>query len=353
MIEVGTRRKETMKQITLTNSDIPVQVSDNIPDEILTRAWRLAKRRNSYRIESGGHKDTRYLHVEIGRFLNLTGNVRLKDSNVFNHRNENIESIRTLEPGPQQVPEVLEEGCKIIALTQGRVTWVSGHRYEILMARGPWQYAKSRDGRDGYAKRSAVAAEADPDCQSVMMHKLLAHWLKQESKQGSPDHIDRYKLNNQDSNLRPSTVAQQNVNRGVLCTNSSGINGTSPIKEKGVLVGYRAYTHSGNKKIDLGSYRGPSELLNECNMQGGYAHDFATAYLKGEDANGKAFAWANPNIHIGDEMKREIELDVLWRLTGGEEGASRVKHCRGADQTTRAKGGGRPKGSKNKPACGE
>lgn len=227
--------------------------------------------------------------------------------------------------------------ARFIELTQGRVAIVSAEDYEYLM-QWEWSFQKSPHGNSGYAKRSDTAAEGDPICQSTLMHRVIAQRMGLITDTAY-DHEDRNKLNNQRYNIRPATGSQNNVNCPIRRHNTSGYNGVSPFKAKGVEVGYEAYIHRGNKKVRLGYFY---PFADDSAMQAAYAHDVAAIRLFGED-----FPLLN-NVDLGDDIKEFVQQDVLYRITDGTEGKAKPVRLRGKDLSPRKPGGGRPKGSKDK-----
>jgi len=68
---------------------------------------------------------------------------------------------------------------------------------------------------------------------TIFIHQIVASILV-ENPDNKPtvDHIDRDKLNNRAENLRWATEKEQNNNRGMLSTNTSGISGVIRLGEK-------------------------------------------------------------------------------------------------------------------------
>jgi len=83
---------------------------------------------------------------------------------------------------------------------------------------------------DGYL---AVSLRKDGKTNTVRIHQIVA-WIFVENPENKPtvDHFDRDKLNNRAENLRWATVKEQNNNRGMLSTNTSGISGVIRLGEK-------------------------------------------------------------------------------------------------------------------------
>ncbi|EFN5169669.1 HNH endonuclease [Escherichia coli] len=74
---------------------------------------------------------------------------------------------------------------------------------------------------DGY-KRTTITI--DGVTRSYKIHRLI-YWLHTGEWPEVVDHFDRNKANNYISNLRPSTVTENNRNKGVQKNNSSGYTG--------------------------------------------------------------------------------------------------------------------------------
>lgn len=70
------------------------------------------------------------------------------------------------------------------------------------------------------------------------------------------DHKNRKKYDNRRRNLRLATRAENNINRGLNSSNTSGYVGVSYMKSRGK---YRAYITVNSKQISLGLYDTPEE----------------------------------------------------------------------------------------------
>jgi len=109
---------------------------------------------------------------------------------------------------------------KRIALTQGKEALVDDEDYEYLLQ---WKWCAVRDKRTFYVERKLTLASGRR--KTILMHREIgarAGWLKDQV-----DHQDRNGLNNQRSNLRPATTAQNVSNRPILRSNTSGVVGVS------------------------------------------------------------------------------------------------------------------------------
>ena len=187
---------------------------------------------------------------------------------------------------------------RLIELTQGRVALVSAEDYNYLM-RWKWHYSRHH-GKDGYAERSRTSNKSDPNCSSKRMHRVIAQRMGFTC---GVDHADQYKLNCQRYNLRPATTSQNNSNRGLLQTNTSGYNGVCESDNR-----WRAYISLHNSNLWLKKF----PLTGAGKIQAAYAHDVAAARVLGAD-----YAWLNPGVAdlIDEATKREIETDTLARVS--------------------------------------
>jgi len=154
-----------------------------------------------------------------------------------------VVSFRASTPAP-----VLEAPMKEIRLTQGKVALVDDEDYEWL---NQWKWNAYRPkGVTWYAKRCVRDSESRRNI-NVLMHRVIMGLCH-----GNPltvDHIDGNGLNNQQSNLRVCTLAQNVRNRHVVIGKSkyrgvclcSGRLGKRP---------WRASINTGGKNLWLGKY---------------------------------------------------------------------------------------------------
>lgn len=103
---------------------------------------------------------------------------------------------------------------KEIKLTQGKVALVDDGDYEFIN-HYKWSY------NAGYAIRG-VYNKLTKKIGRVSMHRLIIGAKKGQEV----DHKDGDKLNNQRSNLRIATRAQNVMNTGLISSNTSGFKGT-------------------------------------------------------------------------------------------------------------------------------
>lgn len=154
---------------------------------------------------------------------------------------------------------------KEILLTRGFVALVDDEDYERLAAHRWFINAY------GYAMRNSphpiIAKKRTP----LYMHRDIAGLSRGDARQ--VDHIDRNRLNNQRSNLRICTLAENSINR-ISSRNTSGLKGVSWHGRDRV---WRAQIEIGGTKIHLGSFQTPQDAYEAyCN---------AAKELHGEFAN--------------------------------------------------------------------
>lgn len=104
-----------------------------------------------------------------------------------------------------------------IPLTQGKYALVDACDYEYLI-QWKWCYLKHQSS-GGYAVRNDGK-------QTIYMHRIILERMNCENFVRS-DHINRDKLDNRRSNLRPATNHQSSCNQGKYKNNTSGYTGVS------------------------------------------------------------------------------------------------------------------------------
>lgn len=106
---------------------------------------------------------------------------------------------------------------KEIQLTQGKVARVSDHRFEELN-QYKW-YADYRTSGGGWQARSG----------DWCMHQMVMRDVPKpdDKNEYEIDHVDRDSLNNEDENLRWATRSQNQANRPLSKSNTSGFKGVS------------------------------------------------------------------------------------------------------------------------------
>lgn len=92
---------------------------------------------------------------------------------------------------------------KTIPLTKGYVALVDDEDFEVL-SKFKWRALVKNGNRAVYAMRTTSNLEGKP--KSILMHAAVCGYSR-------PDHIDGDGLNNQKSNFRPATRAQNGANR--------------------------------------------------------------------------------------------------------------------------------------------
>jgi len=171
-------------------------------------------------------------------------------------------SARTVPPQPAN------DQIRHIALTKGKFAIVDACDYERL---NRYRWFAMKGDRTFYAIRN------DPQRGTVLMHREIMHAPK-----GVPvDHIDRYGLNNRQSNLRLCTPSQNNCNQGPHRRGSSRFRGVS-------------WQKSAHKWAATICYRGVHYYLGlfEDEVEAARARDRKALELHGE------FAWLNfPEEH--------------------------------------------------------
>jgi len=126
---------------------------------------------------------------------------------------------------------------KRISLTQGKEALVDDQDYAHLMQ---WRWHAVRSRKSFYAARKV--RRLDGKQETIFMHREVAARCGQSWRQ--VDHRDRDSLNNQRSNLRAATTAENGANRGLRRNNRSGAVGVSwePRRQKWWAV---VSSHSG------------------------------------------------------------------------------------------------------------
>lgn len=134
---------------------------------------------------------------------------------------------------------------KTIPLTQGKVALVDDEDYEAL-SRFKWCASRGRSGKF-YATRHGSRRPGPR--RSMRMHTVIAC-----TPAGMyTDHIDGDGLNNQRSNLRICTNAENLANRGKQLSNSAGFKGVSRyLKDKNNP--WQAQIQKGGRRTHLGFF---------------------------------------------------------------------------------------------------
>lgn len=149
-----------------------------------------------------------------------------------------------------------------IYLTKGKVALVDDGDFEYL---NQWRWSFAGGTAGNYARRN----NHGDGRKTILMHRLIMN-----APDGVlVDHRDGNGLNNQKSNLRLCTHAQNMANRLSLTNSTSGYRGVSYHKGRGFWV---AYISHNNKQIHLGKYATAEEAA--------HAYDAAAQRLQGEFA---------------------------------------------------------------------
>lgn len=120
---------------------------------------------------------------------------------------------------------ILEPRLKEIPLACGRVALVDDIDYEQL-SRFKWHLSYY-----GYPSRVITRHPLRPGKRTrLFMHRIILNLDFGDARQG--DHADLNKLNNQRSNLRICTSAENCANKPATARNVSGFKGVSPIARK-------------------------------------------------------------------------------------------------------------------------
>jgi hypothetical protein len=134
---------------------------------------------------------------------------------------------------------------RTIPLTQGQVALVDDADYEWLSA-FKWYASKTRSG-DYYAVRNV---RAGGQRRTFRLHQAILPGVPEV------DHRNQDKLDNQRHNLREATRAQNQANKGVGSTNTSGFKGVYWHKHAGK---WRALIWSGGRQRQIGSFETSKE----------------------------------------------------------------------------------------------
>lgn len=149
----------------------------------------------------------------------------------------------------------------------GRVALVDDADYDLVMAYR-WNIRETlRPGRRTYGPYAEAYARRDGRATKVQMHGLITGWLM-------VDHKDHDGLNNQRSNLRPATTAQNNHNQRPRIGHSSQYKGVTWHKK---IRKWQATIKIGGKCRYLGVFAVEQEAARAYNAAaleayGEYAH---------------------------------------------------------------------------------
>jgi hypothetical protein len=138
-----------------------------------------------------------------------------------------------------------------IKLSKGLVTQVDDEDFEWL-SQWNWHAWRSNPDWTHYACRGRLMAEPDGP-RKIYMHRLILNLTDQKVQ---ADHLDGDGLNNQRSNLRVATNAQNAKNRGLYKSNTSGYTGVTFHKASGL---WHAVITSDGHHISLWYFHDPKE----------------------------------------------------------------------------------------------
>lgn len=137
---------------------------------------------------------------------------------------------------------------KIIVLNNGMEAMVDDEDYELVM-RHTWAYSQPKGCNSGYAQTTVKA-------QPLSMHRMVLGLQRGDGQ--VCDHIDCNGLNNQKSNLRIATKAQNAMNRGPNKNNKVGLKGVQ-IRKASKTRPYIAVIRANYKSYYLGSFNTAEE----------------------------------------------------------------------------------------------
>lgn len=166
---------------------------------------------------------------------------------------------------PVQFPLPLEGSTVEIPLTKGYVTVVDAIDGDLIAIN--W-FVKRSNG-DNYYARARVARRNNTPLHRVVMSRILGRELTSNE---FVDHIDGDSLNNQRSNLRLATAAENQWNSGLSKANTSGFKGVW----KTSSGRWRASLYYHRNAIWLGTFDSPEEAYQAyCEAALKYHGEFA------------------------------------------------------------------------------
>lgn len=151
---------------------------------------------------------------------------------------------------------------KRVALTRGYFALVDDADYERVMAAGPWQ--AQPNGRTTYVQRAQCQGNGRPTTQHL--HTFITGWPY-------ADHLNGDGLDNQRTNLRPTTHAQNMFNKRLYRNSTSGFKGVTRRRSDGR---WQAQIQANKKHRHLGYFDAAEDAAR--------AYDAAARELHGEYA---------------------------------------------------------------------
>jgi hypothetical protein len=155
--------------------------------------------------------------------------------------------------------------AKEIILTQGKVAIIDDDDYEYL---NQWKWFANNKNGKFYVVRNITVSKNKQS--SIFMHRFIM----KPNKGMIIDHLDGNPLNNQKSNLRICTHAENMRNSKISINNKSGYKGVSYQEDRN---NYRAQIKFNNKKINIGDFIDPIDAAR--------AYNAAALKYHGEFAN--------------------------------------------------------------------
>lgn len=158
---------------------------------------------------------------------------------------------------------------KIILLTRGKTTKVSNRDYRFLSL---WKW---RVNCYGYAVRAKNSVEVSETKRTgdILMHRVIL-----EAKVGQEvDHKDGDRLNNQRSNIRIASHAENQRNKKLYKTNKSGVKGVYYDSSRwNRLSRWRALIGFNGRQKTIGYFMSLNDAKNAYNKEAKKLHgDFA------------------------------------------------------------------------------
>jgi hypothetical protein len=191
-----------------------------------------------------------------------------------------------------------------IPLTQGYVAIVDADDYDRVMAAGNWFAVV--DHHTQYATHKIRRGDGTRTKQSL--HTFLTGW-------GIVDHRNGDGLDNRRANLRPASVSENAMNRGLAANNTSGFKGVSRKRNRWQA----AIKLDGNTRY-LGMFATPEEAAR--------AYDAAAREFFGEFARLNFPDSPRANLHLANHAENSRNARLYTNNTSGYKGVSWHKRSR-------------------------